>query len=103
MTELEAGLLERLGLPDPPPTTVGVDVVARAWGASAWAIYEGARRGDLPVMPMRIGRKMVWQTMGVLRSIGLAGDGEAPPAAGPGGASEVAYLDASRNGDRGRG
>lgn len=87
-----------LGLPDPPPTTVPVDVVARAWGCSTWAVYQGARRGELPVLPLRVGRTMRWPTLAVLRSLAPV-NGEGPAAeAGP---SEVTRLDASRNGDRG--
>jgi hypothetical protein len=58
-----------------------------------------AKAGECPVMPLRLGRKLVWPTMGVLRSVGLAGDGEAPPAED--GASEVIDIGGRQRGDRG--
>ncbi len=41
-----------------------------------------AKADECPVRPLKLGRKLVWPTMGVLRSVGLIGDGEGPPAVG---------------------
>lgn len=91
----------RLGDVGALPTTLDVDQVSDLWGCSAWATYKMVREGTCPVAPLRLGRRLVWPTAAVLRSIGLgaASNGEGPPFAG--GPSEVSRLDASRNGDRG--
>lgn len=44
---------------------------ARLLGVSTWAVYEGHRRGDLPVPAIRVGRRLVWPTRPVLALLGL--------------------------------
>jgi len=71
----------RIGdLTDLPPT-MPASKVAELWGCSSWAVYEMVRNGTCPVPPLKLGRKLVWPTAGVLRSVGLNGVG--PAEAGP--------------------
>lgn len=66
------------------PPTLTAEQVAEMWGCSTWAVYAMAKAGECPVAPLKLGRRLVWPTMGVLRSVGLLGDGEGPAtAAGP--------------------
>lgn len=82
------------------PPTLNAHQVAEVWGCSEWAVYAMVKAGECPVMPLRLGRKLVWPTIGVLRSVGLAGDGEGPAAeAGP---SEVIDIGGRQRGDRGQ-
>lgn len=53
------------------PTTLDVDAVAEIWGCSTWAVYEMERKGASPVKALRLGRKMRWPTLLVLRSVGV--------------------------------
>lgn len=36
-----------------------------------WTIYDHVRRGDFPLEPLRIGRKIMWRTADVERLLGL--------------------------------
>jgi predicted DNA-binding transcriptional regulator AlpA len=56
--------------------TYTADEFAELLGCSTWAIYEGVRRGDCPLPPIRIGRRLVWPRATVDRLLGLDG----PPA-----------------------
>ncbi len=51
--------------------TVGAEFVAEVWDTSAWAVYAGVKRGDLPVAPLHLGRKLRWPTRSVLESVGV--------------------------------
>jgi len=53
------------------PPTMTVDQVAELWGCSTWAVYAMERHGKTPVRALRLGRKMRWPTLLVLRSIGI--------------------------------
>ena len=53
------------------PPTLGVTEVKKLWGVSDWAVRQGVKAGDLPVLPLRLGRLLRWPTAAVLRSIGL--------------------------------
>ena len=49
------------------------DEVAGLLGVSPWAVYESVRRGDCPVAPIRVGRRLVWPRAAVDRLLGLEG------------------------------
>lgn len=42
------------------PRTLRAEELADLLGVSAWAIYEAVRRGDCPVEPIRVGRRVVF-------------------------------------------
>ena len=46
---------------------------AALFGVSEWAWYQSARRGDCPVMPIRVGRRLLWPKAAVDRLLGLDG------------------------------
>jgi predicted DNA-binding transcriptional regulator AlpA len=67
------------------PTLKAGDVAA-IWGISLWEVYEANIRDDLPVAPLRIGRRILrWPTAAVLRSVALDGPegGEPDPELSP--------------------
>ncbi len=81
------------------PPTLTAEQVAEMWGCSTWAVYAMAKAGECPVTPLKLGRKLVWPTLGVLRSVGLVGNGEGPAAvAGP----SVIAAPSPDNEDRGQ-
>ena len=47
-------------------------------GVSEWALYQSVRRGDCPVPPIKVGRRLVWSRAAVDRLLGLSA-----PASGP--------------------
>jgi hypothetical protein len=53
------------------PPTLDAHKVGECWGISGWSVYEGAKRGDLPVEPITVGRSLRWPTISVLLSIGF--------------------------------
>lgn len=58
--------------------------VADLLGVSTWAIYESVRRGECPVDPIRVGRRLVWPRAAVDRLLGISpGNDEAGPSEGP--------------------
>ena len=59
------------------PATLDARQVADVWGCSPWAVYQMVRAGDVPVQPLRLGRKLRWPTSLVLRSVGLDSADEA--------------------------
>ena len=60
--------------PEEPPATYTAEEFAAKLGVSTWAIYEAARRGDCPVLPIRLGRRLVWSCTRVNRLLGLDPD-----------------------------
>lgn len=40
--------------------TLTVDELAAALGVSSWGVREAVRRGDCPVQPIRVGRRIVF-------------------------------------------
>ena len=40
--------------------TVTAEQFAERLGVSTWALYESVRRGDCPIPPIRVGRRLVW-------------------------------------------
>jgi predicted DNA-binding transcriptional regulator AlpA len=50
-------------------TTIGAPEVAELYGYSEWFVYQHA--DELPVPPIRVGRKLRWPTAPVLRSLGI--------------------------------
>jgi hypothetical protein len=53
------------------PTTLDAGQTADIYGVSKWQLYELVKAGSCPVAPIRLGRRMVWPTAAVLRSIGV--------------------------------
>ena len=53
------------------PATYRAEQVAQHLGVSIWAVYESVRRGDCPVSPIKIGRRLVWSKAAVDRLLGL--------------------------------
>lgn len=59
-------------LPDPATTpTIDASTAASIFGCSVWSLYEQVKRGDCPVEPLRLGRKLRWPTARVLDAVGL--------------------------------
>lgn len=56
------------------PPTIDADVMAELLGCSRWTVYDLARRGELPVAPLKMGRRLRWPTLKVLDALGLAHD-----------------------------
>jgi len=51
-------------------TTLKAADVAAIWGVSPWEVYVSRARGDLPVAPLVIGKRILrWSTAAVLRSV----------------------------------
>ena len=44
---------------------------AELLGVSEWSLYESVRRGDCPVAPIRVGRRLVWSRAAVQKLLGL--------------------------------
>lgn len=40
--------------------TITAEQLADRLGVSSWAVYESVRRGDCPVQPIKVGRRLVW-------------------------------------------
>jgi predicted DNA-binding transcriptional regulator AlpA len=40
-------------------------------GVSTWAVYESVRRGDCPVTPIKVGRRLVWPKSAIDRLLGI--------------------------------
>ncbi len=57
-------------LADLPPT-LSTEQAAEVYGCSVDHLWALVRSGDAPVIPLHLGRKLVWPTALVLRSIGL--------------------------------
>ncbi|MST31626.1 helix-turn-helix domain-containing protein [Acidimicrobiaceae bacterium USS-CC1] len=41
--------------------------MAELLGVSTWAVYESVRRGEPPIPPIRVGRRLVWPKAAVDR------------------------------------
>jgi predicted DNA-binding transcriptional regulator AlpA len=54
--------------------TYTAEELAGRLGVSSWAVYESVRRGDCPVEPIRVGRRLVWPRAVVDRLLGLGGN-----------------------------
>lgn len=53
------------------PTVLTTKATAGIYGVSVDTLWKLAREGKAPVEPIRLGRKLVWPTALVLRSLGL--------------------------------
>lgn len=51
--------------------TLTAEELADLLGVSTWALYQAVRRGDCPVPPIRIGRRLVWSRVAVERLLGV--------------------------------
>lgn len=49
--------------------------VAQLLGVSEWSLYQSVRRGDPPITPIRVGRRLVWPKAAVDRLLGLEAGG----------------------------
>ncbi|MST33967.1 helix-turn-helix domain-containing protein [Acidimicrobiaceae bacterium USS-CC1] len=54
--------------------TYTTEQLAELCGLSAWALYSSVRRGDPPVQPIRVGRRIVWPKAAVDALLGIGGD-----------------------------
>ena len=60
-----------MALPDPHVTpTLGAEELAELYGCARWTILQ--HKDELPVKPIRVGNRLRWPTLPVLRSLGLA-------------------------------
>jgi predicted DNA-binding transcriptional regulator AlpA len=59
--------------------TITASALAELLQVSEWSIYQSVRRGDCPVPPIKVGRRLVWSRVAVDRLLGL--DPPEPPAA----------------------
>jgi hypothetical protein len=57
--------------------TLGADEMAQLFGYSAWFVYQHA--DEMPVAPIRVGRKLRWPTAPVLRVLGIESAGHETP------------------------
>lgn len=55
--------------------TYNAEQVAELLGVSTWAIYEAVRRGDPPITPIRVGRRLLWSRAAVDNLLGLSASG----------------------------
>ncbi len=53
-----------------PPTLDGRQT-AELFGCSYWSILDQAKAGTCPVQPLKLGRKLRWSTVAVLRVLGV--------------------------------
>ncbi len=53
------------------PATFTATQFADLLGVSEWSVYESVRRGDCPVAPIRVGRRLVWARSAVEQLLGL--------------------------------
>ncbi len=60
--------------------TLHAGELAARLGVSTWTIYESVRRGDCPVRPIRVGKRLVWPRAQVDRLLGLNDEGPAATA-----------------------
>lgn len=51
--------------------TMTAEELAELLGVSTWAVYEAVRRGDCPVAPIRVGRRLLWPRASVDALLGL--------------------------------
>lgn len=72
------------------PTTLDGHQVAEVFGVSYWGLLELVKRGDAPVAPLRLGRKLRWSTVAVLAAVGIPLQRDT---AGPSKAGDVVTLE----------
>jgi predicted DNA-binding transcriptional regulator AlpA len=51
--------------------TYKTEECAELFGVSTWTLYESVRRGDCPIEPIRVGRRLVWAKAKVDAVLGL--------------------------------
>ena len=49
------------------PPTLTTPQLAALLGVHPESVYDGVRRGDFPLEPIRVGRRILWATAAVLR------------------------------------
>ncbi len=67
------------------PPVLRAEAVAELLDVSVWSLRESVKAGTAPVMPLRIGRRQVWPTAGILRVLEIGNgvtSGETPAEAG---------------------
>lgn len=55
--------------------TYKAEEVADLLGVSTWGLYESVRRGDCPLDPIRVGRRLVWAKAKVDALLGIGDQG----------------------------
>lgn len=58
------------------PATYTAEEFAALLGVSLWSLYESVRRGDPPIPPIRVGRRLVWPRSAVNTLLGLEVEGD---------------------------
>lgn len=53
------------------PTVLDGHAAADAFGVSYWHLLELVKKGEAPVEPLRLGRRLVWPTARVLDALGI--------------------------------
>jgi len=51
--------------------TFNASELAEILGVSTWTIYEAVRRGDCPIPPIRVGRRLLWPRSRVEELLGI--------------------------------
>lgn len=51
--------------------TVNASEFAQILGVSTWTVYESVRRGDCPIPPIRVGRRLLWPRTRVEELLGI--------------------------------
>ena len=54
------------------PAVLEAGPVAGLVGVSKWALYDAVKRGDFPIQPIRVGRRLKFRTTEVLTLIGVS-------------------------------
>ena len=57
------------------PATIDAEELAALLGVSTWGIYQAVRRGDCPIPPIRVGRRVVFSRAAVDRLLGIETEG----------------------------
>jgi len=52
--------------------TYSAEEFAEMLGVSSWSVYASVKNGTCPVVPIRVGRRLVWPRAAVDRLLGLA-------------------------------
>ncbi len=66
------------------PPTIDGRLAADVLGCSYWSLLEQVKAGTCPVEPLRLGARLRWSTVAILRAVGidpLHDEGAAPTAA----------------------
>lgn len=59
--------------------TLTTEEFAEQLGVSAWSLYQAVRRGDPPIPPVRVGRRLLWPRASVDALLGIEDGPTRPP------------------------